>query len=127
MKLTYLSTSFFPFAVPEKDSTFAANVGAQTVYPAGFSLDRALQIYWRAKEYRLVASGNGVLGEVTQALSVNGLLPPRNASVATDAYGLLTGFEPTGPADLVTGRGLRQVVPGLVPATFERIGSARLD
>lgn len=112
MNLNYLSESFFPFIVPEKDSSFAASVGAQTVYPAGFSLDLALQIYWRAKDYQLVASGNGVLGEVTQALSINGLLPPRNAMVETNGYGLLTGFSPSGPGDLVTGRGLRQIVPG---------------
>ena len=112
MNLTYLSDSFFPFAVPEKDSSFAASVGAQTVYPAGFSLDLALQIYWRAKDYQLVASGNGVLGEVTQALNINGLLPPRNATVATNAYGPLPGFAPIGPGDLVTGRGVRQIAPG---------------
>ena len=112
MKLTYLSESFFPFAVPEKDASFASSVGAQTVYPAGFSLDRALQIYWRAKNYRLVANGNGVLGGMTQALAVDGNLPPRNAGVATDSYSDLEGFLPVGPGDLVTGRGLRQVVPG---------------
>ena len=32
------------------------------------------------------------------------------ATVATNGYGLLTGFAPTGPGDLVTGRGLRQIV-----------------
>jgi len=112
MNLSYLSTSFFPFIVPEKDSSFAGSVGAQTVYPAGFDLDVALQIYWRAKDYQLTASGNGVLGEVTQALSINGLLPPRNVAVQTDAYGPLPGFAPTGPGDLVPGRGLRQIVPG---------------
>ena len=112
MNLTYLSSSFFPFAVPEMDSSFAANVGAQTVYPAGFSLDEALQLYWRAKDYLLVASGNGAYGGLTQALSVNGLAPPRNATVGTDSYGPLDGFAPSGPGDLVTGRGLRQVVPG---------------
>ncbi len=112
MNLNYLSDSFFPFIVPEKDSSFAGSVGAQTVYPAGFDLDVALQIYWRAKDYQLVASGNGVLGEVTQALSINGLMPPRNFSVQTDAYGLLSGFSPTAPGDLVPGRGLRQIVPG---------------
>jgi len=73
MKFTYLSDSFFPFAVPEKDSSFASSVGPQTVYPVGLSLDEALQIYWRAQNYQLVASGNGVLGALTQALSVNGL------------------------------------------------------
>jgi hypothetical protein len=112
MNLNYLSTSFFPFIVPEKDSSFASSVGPQTVYPAGFSLDQALQIYWRAQDYHLTASGNGVLGEVTQALAIDGTLPPRNVSVATNAYGLITGFAPMGPADLVTGRGVRQVVPG---------------
>ncbi len=112
MKLTYLSDSFFPFAAPEKDTSFASSVGPQTVYPAGFSLDLALQIYWRAKNYQLTATGNGVLGEVTQALSLNGHTPPRNASVATNGYGLLTGFLPTGPGDLVIGCGMQQVVPG---------------
>jgi len=75
MKLTYLSETFFPFLVPQMDSSFASSVGPQTVYPAGFSLDEALQIYWRAQNYQLVASGNGVLGPLTQALSVDGLLP----------------------------------------------------
>src|SRR5258708_2521970 len=78
MKLTYLSNTFFPFLVPEKDSSFASSVGAQTVYPVGFGLERALQIYWRAQNYQLMASGNGALGGVTQALSVSRLLPPRN-------------------------------------------------
>jgi hypothetical protein len=112
MNLTYLSNSFFPFVVPEKDSSFAANVGAQTLYPAGYSLDQALQIYWRARNYLLVAAGNGTLGVVTQALDVNGFLPPRNAAVGTASYGTLPGFVPTGPGDLVTGRGLRQVAAG---------------
>lgn len=112
MNLTYLSDSFFPFAVPEKDASFASSVGAQTVYPAGFSLGQALQIYWRAKNYHLTAAGNGVLGEVTQALGIDGMLPPRNASVGTNSYGMLPGFSPSAPGDLVTGRGLRQVVPG---------------
>ena len=112
MNLTYFEVGFFPFVVPEKDSSFAANVGAQTVYPAGFSLDEALQIYWRTQDYQLTASGNGTLGELTQALSVSGHLPPRNAAVTTGSYGALTGFAPTGPGDLVCGRGLRQIVPG---------------
>ena len=112
MKLTYFEMGFFPFIVPEKDSSFAGSVGAQTVYPAGFSLDDALQIYWRAKDYLLVASGNGTVGGVTQSLSENGFLPPRNAIVGTNNYSALTGFMPTGPGDLVCGRGLRQVAPG---------------
>jgi hypothetical protein len=112
MKLTYLSETFFPFLVPEMDSSFASSVGAQTVYPAGFSLDEALQIYWRAQNYQLVASGNGVLSPVTQALGVNGLLPPRNASVGTDSYYEIDGFTPVGPGDFAVGMGLRQVVPG---------------
>ena len=62
MKLTYLSETFFPFLVPEKDSSFASSVGAHTVYPAGFSLDTALQIYWRAQNYQLTAAGNGAVG-----------------------------------------------------------------
>jgi hypothetical protein len=112
MKLTYLSESFFPFAVPEKDSSFASSVGPQTVYPAGYSLERALQIYWRAQNYQLTAAGNGSLGGVTQALSVDGLLPPRNASVGTDSYYNLTGFAPIGPGDLVPGIGLLAIIPG---------------
>jgi hypothetical protein len=112
MKLTYLSTSFFPFVVPEMGPSFASSVGPQTVYPAGFSLDEALQIYWRAQNYRLVASGNGVLGPITQALSVNGLLPPRNAGVGTNNYYEVDGFTPVGPGDLVVGMGMRAVVPG---------------
>ncbi len=85
---------------------------AQTVYPAGFSLDEALQIYWRAQNYQLVAAGNGVLGPVTQALSVNGLLPPRNAGVGTNNYYEIDGLTPVGPGDLVIGVGMRTVVPG---------------
>jgi len=112
MKLTYLSETFFPFLVPEMDASFASSVGPQTVYPAGFSLDEALQIYWRAQNYQLTAVGNGVLGPLTQALSVDGLLPPRNASVGTDSYYEVDGFTPVGPGDLVIGYGLRVVVPG---------------
>ncbi len=112
MKLTYLSNSFFPFLVPVMDASFAANVGPLTVYPAGFSLDEALQIYWRAQNYQVVAAGNGVLGPLTQALSVDGPLAPRNAGVGTDIFDEIDGFTPVGPGDLVTGYGLRVVVPG---------------
>jgi hypothetical protein len=112
MKLTYLSNSFFPFVVPEMDASFASSVGPQTVYPAGFSLDQALQIYWRAQNYQLIAAGNGVLGSLSQALSENTLLPPRNASVGTDSYYEVDGFTPVGPGDLVVGYGMRTVVPG---------------
>ena len=112
MKLTYLSETFFPFLVPEMDSSFASQVGAQTVYPAGFSLDEALQIYWRAQDYQIAASGDGTLGEVTQSLSASGHLPPRNVAVGTGNYGPLPGFMPVGPGDLAPGRGLRQVAPG---------------
>lgn len=112
MNLTFFETGFFPFCVPEKDASFASNVGAQTVYPAGFELDQALQIYWRAKNYQLVATGAGALGGVSQSLAISGSLPPRNAAVTTSSYSALTGFAPTGPGDLVCGRGLRQVVPG---------------
>ncbi|MCE0484363.1 MAG: hypothetical protein LV479_09020 [Methylacidiphilales bacterium] len=122
MNLDYFETSFFPFSVPEKDSSFASSVGAQTVYPAGFSLDQALQIYWRAKDYLLVASGNGTLGGLSQSLNVNGLLPPRNAVVGHNSYSLLTGFAPTGPWDLVCGRGVQQVAPG--SGTITASGSA---
>jgi len=112
MKLTYLSQTFFPFLVPEMDSSFASSVGPQTVYPAGFGLDAALQIYWRAQNYQLTATGNGVLEPLTQALSVNSLLPPRNAGVGTNNYYEIDGFTPVGPGDLVTGYGMRTVVPG---------------
>ena len=112
MKLTFRSQTFFPFLVPEKDSTFASSVGSQTVYPAGFSLERALQIYWSAQNYRLTASGNGGLGGVTQALAADQVLPPRNQSVGTDSYFEVDGFTPVGPGDLVTGMGLREIIPG---------------
>jgi hypothetical protein len=112
MKLTYLSQTFFPFLVPEMDASFASSVGPQTVYPAGFSLDVALQIYWRAQNYRLVAAGHGVLGSLTQALSEDTLLPPRNASVGTGSFYEVDGFMPVGPGDLVPGYGMRVVVPG---------------
>jgi hypothetical protein len=112
MKLTYLSNTFFPFLVPEMDSSFASSVGPQTVYPVGFSLDEVLQIYWRAQNYQLVASGNGVLSPLTQALSVDGLLPPRNAGVGTNSYFEIDGLTPVGPGDFVMGVGMRTVVPG---------------
>ncbi len=112
MNLTYFETGFFPFCVPVKDASFASSVGAQTVYPAGFSLDQAMQIYWRAQAFQLVASGAGAFGGVSQSLAISGPLPPRNAAVTTNAYSTMTGFSPTGPADLVCGRGVRQVVPG---------------
>ncbi len=112
MKLTYLSETFFPFLVPEMGAGFASSVGPQTVYPAGFSLDEVMQFYWRAQNFRLVASGNGELDPLTQALSVNQLLPPRNAGVGTDSYDLISGFIPVGPGDFVTGVGLSEVIPG---------------
>jgi hypothetical protein len=112
MKLTYFEVGFFPFCVPQMDASFAPNTGAQTVYPAGFSLDQVLQIYWRAKDYQLVAAGTGAVGGVSQTLNINGPLPPRNAAVNTGMYSLISGLAPTGPADLVCGRGLRQIVPG---------------
>ena len=112
MKLTYLSNTFFPFLVPEKDAAFASSVGPQTVYPAGFGLEEALQIYWRAKDYRLIAAGNGALSGVSQTLAINQLLPPRNASVGTYTYFEVDGLMPTGPGDLVTGVGLIETIPG---------------
>lgn len=120
--MSYLSETFFPFLVPEMDSSFASSVGPQTVYPAGFSLDEALQIYWRAQNYQLVAAGNGVLGSLTQALSVDGLLPPRNASVGTDSFYEVDGFTPVGPGDLVVGYGMRTVVPGTGTITASGTG-----
>jgi hypothetical protein len=113
MNVTSFETGFFPFLVPEMGSSFASSTGAQTVYPAGFSsLDQVMQIYWRAKDYLLVANGSGAYGGVSQVLAINGNLPPRNTVANTSTYSTLTGFAPTGPADLVCGRGLRQVVPG---------------
>ena len=110
MKLTYRSETFFPFLVPE--ITDAALVGPQTVYPVGLSLDEVLQIYWRGQNYRLTATGGGVLSPLTQALGVNDLLPPRNAIVGTNSYALVDGFTPTGPGDFTVGWGVRAVLPG---------------
>jgi hypothetical protein len=104
------------------DASFASNVGPQTVYPAGFSLDEVLQIYWRAQNYQLTASGNGVLGSVTQALAEDTLLPPRNASVGTNSFYEVDGFTPTGPGDLVIGYGLRAVIPGTGSITASGTG-----
>ena len=59
---------------------------------------------------------------MSQALNISGPLPPRNAVVGTSSYGALDGFVATGPADLVCGRGLRQVVPG--SGTITASGSA---
>ena len=112
MRLTFRSDSWFPFEVPEKDATFASSVGPHTVYPAGFSLERALQIYWRAKDYLVAASGSGAKGGVTQALTVNQNLPPRNAAVGTSTFYEVDGFTPVGPGDLVTGYGQRQILAG---------------
>jgi hypothetical protein len=112
MKLTFRSDSWFPFDVPEKDATFASSVGPGTVYPVGYTLEQALQIYWRAKDYLVVASGHGSSGGVTQALAVNQNLPPRNAVVGTYTYYEVDGFTPRGPGDLVTGYGQRQILAG---------------
>jgi hypothetical protein len=124
MNLTYFETGFFPFCVPQKDASFASSVGAQTVYPAGFSLDQAMQIYWRAQTYQLTAAGTGAYGGVSQSLAISGPLPARNASVGTSSYATLTGFSPTGPADLVCGRGVRQVVPGSGTITASGTGGS---
>jgi len=122
MKLSYLSDTFFPFLVPEMDASFAPNVGPQTVYPAGFSLDEVLQIYWRAQNFQLNAAGDGGLGPVTQALVENTLLPPRNASVDTNSFFEVDGFTPAGPGDLVPGYGMRVVVPGTGTITASGTG-----
>jgi hypothetical protein len=124
MKLTYFDAGFFPFCVPEKDASFAASVGAQTVYPAGFELDQVLQIYWRAQSYQLTATGTGAYGGVSQSLAISGPLPARNAAVGTSSYATLAGFAPTGPADLVCGRGVRQVVPGSGTITASGTGGS---
>jgi hypothetical protein len=125
MKLSYLSQTWFPFLVPEKDATFASSVGPQTVYPAGFSLEQALQIYWRAKDYRLIATGGGTLSGVTQALAINQLLPTRNAGVGTNVFFELEGLELNGPGDLVTGVGLAQIITGA--GTITASGSTNPD
>lgn len=123
MKLSYLSETYFPFLVPEKDATFASSVGPQTVYPAGFTLEKALQIYWRAKDYRLIAAGNGALGGLSQALAINQLLPPRNAMVGTDTFFEVDGLMPTGPGDLVTGVGLTEIIAGTGTVTASAGGT----
>jgi hypothetical protein len=112
MKFTYCELGYFPFLVPSMDGSFASSVGPQTVYPAGFSLDQALQIYWRAQNYSLSATGSGAFGGVTQALSATGHLPPRNASVNTASFELIDGTPILAPAALAAGIGLRQTVPG---------------
>lgn len=112
MKFTYCEDGYFPFLVPEKDASFASSVGPQTVYPAGFSLDQVLQIYWRAENYAISATGSGALGGVTQALSATGNLPPRNASVGTAEFSVIGGLTIPAPAALAAGVGLRQTVPG---------------
>ena len=122
MKLTFLSDSWFPFVVPEAAS--ASNVGPETVYPVGMTLEQALQIYWRAKDYLLVASGNGTRGGVTQALAVNQNLPPRNAAVGTNSYYEVDGFAPVGPGDLVTGYGLREILAGTGTITASGTGGS---
>jgi hypothetical protein len=124
MRLTFRSESWFPFNVPEKDATFASSVGPRTVYPAGFSLERALQIYWRAKDYLLAAAGNGTKSGITQALAVNQNLPPRNASVGTYSYYEVDGFTPVGPGDLTPGYGLRQIIPGSGTITASGTGGS---
>jgi hypothetical protein len=121
MKLTFLSESWFPFEVPEAASS---SVGPETVYPVGMTLEQALQIYWRAKDYLLVASGNGARSGITQALSVNQNLPPRNAAVGTNSYYEVDGFAPVGPGDLVTGYGLREIIAGSGTITASGTGGS---
>ena len=122
MKITYFESGFFPFCVPQKDSSFAANTGPQTVYPAGFSLDQVMQIYWRAMDYQLVATGAGALGGLSQTLTIDGPFPLRNAAVGNYSYGTIGDLTATGPADLACGRGARKVVPG--SGTITASGSA---
>ena len=124
MKLTFISGSWFPFPVPEKDATFASSVGPGTVYPVGMGLEQALQIYWRAQDYLLTATGNGAKSGITQALSVNQNLPPRNAAVGTNTYYEVDGFTPVGPGDLVTGYGLREIVAGSGTITTSGTGGS---
>ena len=112
MKFTYCEEGYFPFLVPEKDASFASSTGPQTVYPAGFSLDAALQIYWRAQHYAISATGAGALGGVTQALAASGNIPARNFSVGTASYSIIDGLPVNAPAVLAAGVGLRQTVPG---------------
>jgi hypothetical protein len=112
MKFTYCEYGYFPFLVPEKDASFAASTGPQTVYPAGFTLDEVLQIYWRAQNYAISATGTGAVGGVAQALAATGNIPPRNASVGTGSFTVLGNIPIGAPAVLSAGVGLRQTVPG---------------
>jgi hypothetical protein len=111
MKLSYCDDGYFPFVVPEMDSSFASSVGAQTVYPAGFSLAQAMQIYWLAQAYALSATGSGMLGGLTQALSAGGNLL-RNAIVGTESFSEVDGLVVPAAAALAGGVGMRQTVPG---------------
>jgi hypothetical protein len=61
---------------------------------------------------------------VTQALSVNGPLPPPNASVGTNSYYEVDGFTPVGPGDLVIGVGMRAVIPGTGTITASGSGGS---
>jgi hypothetical protein len=112
MNLTYLADTYFPLLVPEKDATFASSVGPHTVYPCGMSLAQALQVYWRAKDFLVVANGAGAASGVSQALAVNGNLGPRNVGVGTGSFYEIDGFAPTSAGEFVTGFGLRQVATG---------------
>jgi hypothetical protein len=111
MKLTYCDDGYFPFVVPEMDSSFASSVGPQTVYPAGFSLGQAMQIYWQTQNYTLSATGHGVLGGLTQSLAAGGSLA-RNAIVNTNNFSEADGLMTNAPAALAAGAGMRQTVPG---------------
>jgi hypothetical protein len=111
MKLTYCDFGYFPFIVPEKDASFASSTGPQTVYPAGFSLGQAMQIYWQAQNYTLGATGSGVLGGLTQSLAASGTLV-RNAIVNTGGFTEVDGLMTNAAAALAAGAGMRQTVPG---------------
>jgi hypothetical protein len=126
MNLTYRSDSFFPFPVPMKDSSFASQVGAQTAYPAGFTLDQALQLYWRTQDYRVVANGSGTLDELTQTLAINQLTGARNFAVGPSSFGAFAGLAPACAGDLVIGRGLQRIIAGsgTVSATGPDIGTS---
>jgi hypothetical protein len=111
MKLTYCDFGYFPFVVPEKDASFSSSVGPQTVYPAGFSLGQAMQIYWQAQNFTLSATGGGVLGGLTQTLTASGSLT-RNAIVNTGGFSEADGLITNAAAALAAGAGMRQTVAG---------------
>lgn len=121
MSLTYFEYGHLPFPVPAEDASFASSVGPGTNYPAGFSLDALMQIYWRTHDYQLIAHGTDTDGEVSQDLTINDLLPPRNVLIAPGSYTVLTGFTPASIRSLAAGLGVNQLVPGSGTITFSGV------